>query len=278
VPFVEACATPFRTMSFLKRAAHSLGSLLPDDGGPPPAAPGGRFISSRENSSMVSMPTNASSTALEGTPLVASRTNSERRLVGDPPQEDVPTGHAHYGCDAFLTDARDFFSGTLPVSVVIAVTIGVICGVVACVYYQFLELLLRLTWRTVPEQFIEGNAFWPSSLHWVYIPLVGVPMAALVGLSVHLLGEPGDLAYTIGCVHKHGFIATDHVLPMVFASLFSIIGGGSLGPEAPLVAICGSIGGWVSRVLFKQRYKNVVRKHTLNGMVRMNSSLCRESR
>jgi H+/Cl- antiporter ClcA len=57
-----------------------------------------------------------------------------------------------------------------------------------------------------------------------------------------------------------------HVMPMVVASLFSIVGGGSLGPEAPLVAICAALGGFISRRIFKQRNRNVVRKHTLMGM------------
>lgn len=58
----------------------------------------------------------------------------------------------------------------------------------------------------------------------------------------------------------------DHVLPMSAASMCSILGGGSVGPEAPLIAICGAIGGFVSRIIFQQRANNVVRKHTLMGM------------
>lgn len=58
----------------------------------------------------------------------------------------------------------------------------------------------------------------------------------------------------------------NHVFPMVFASIFSILAGGSLGPEAPLVAICGALGGFVSRRIFRQSSTNVVRKHTLMGM------------
>jgi len=80
------------------------------------------------------------------------------------------------------------------------------------------------------------------------------------------LGEPGDLAFTINCVHQDGYIPLSHAPPMVVASLFSIIGGGSLGPEAPLVAICAALGGFVSRQLFKQTDTNVIRKHTLMGM------------
>lgn len=82
---------------------------------------------------------------------------------------------------------------------------------------------------------------------------------------------------------------------MVAASQFSIIGGGSLGPEvryllvdqkmqnpvsyiqtdeltycsfqkAPLVAICAALAGFISRSMFGVEERNLVRKHTLMGM------------
>lgn len=58
----------------------------------------------------------------------------------------------------------------------------------------------------------------------------------------------------------------DHVPPMVLASMFSILGGASLGPEAPLVAICAALGGYISKNIFKNTKRNIVRKHTLMGM------------
>eukprot|EP00957_Ditylum_brightwellii_P145025 11045167-Ditylum_brightwellii.AAC.1 len=80
-------------------------------------------------------------------------------------------------------------------------------------------------------------------------------MALFVGISIKVFGEPGDLAFAISCVHKKGFVPVDHALPMLVAFLFSIVGGGSLGPEALLVAVCAALGGFVSRS-----------KHTLMGM------------
>lgn len=91
-------------------------------------------------------------------------------------------------------------------------------------------------------------------------------MAIGTGLSVKYVGEPGDLAYTIKCVHSKAYIKMDHVLPMVAASQFSILGGASLGPEAPLVAICAALGGFVSRHIFLRKNRNIIRKHTLMGM------------
>ena len=95
---------------------------------------------------------------------------------------------------------------------------------------------------------------------------MGMTMAILVGLSIKFLGYPGDLAYTVKCVHKDAYVPMSHAPSMVMTSQVSILGGGSLGPEAPLVAICASIAGWVSIHIFRQKYKNVVRKHTLCGM------------
>lgn len=186
------------------------------------------------------------------------------RLVDAPPAAH-PAAH-RYGLKAFIEDTQDISGGTLPVSVVIATVIGIVCGVVAWVYYTGLEYLLEVIWKSAPERFFVGDSSFPESLYWTWIPIVGITCAAGVGLSVQILGEPGDLAYTVGCVHKKGYIAMSHVLPMVFASQFSILAGGSLGPEAPLVAICAAVAGWVSRSVFGQKYKNVVRKHTLMGM------------
>lgn len=190
------------------------------------------------------------------------------KLLDDPPADTPKVGRARFGVRAFIEDAQDMEGGTIPSSIVVGFTIGIICGVVAFVYYTILEAALEFTWKTVPESLAESlGSFWPEWMHWTWIPIIGFPMAVLVGASVNVFGEPGDLAYTVKMVHRKAYIDTDHILPMLFASQFSIIGGGSLGPEAPLVAICASTGGWVSRVLFKQKYKNVVRKHTLCGMV-----------
>jgi H+/Cl- antiporter ClcA len=184
--------------------------------------------------------------------------------LDDPPALRPPK--QRFGLEAFLEDTQDITGGTLPVSVVIATVIGLVCGVVAYLYYTMLEFLLEFIWKDLPERFFVADVSFPESLYWTWIPIVGMACAAGVGTSIQMFGEPGDLAYTVACVHKKGYIALSHVLPMLFASQFSILSGGSLGPEAPLVAICASVAGWVSRVVFQQKYKNVVRKHTLMGM------------
>lgn len=165
---------------------------------------------------------------------------------------------------SFYGDLSKMNPGSIPHSVVIGATTGVACGVAAYLYYICLWSLLELVWRTIPEKFIMGH--WPEHLYVLYIPLVGYACALLVGLSVKYLGDPGDLAYVVKCVHEKGYIGVDHSWPMIAASQFTIIGGGSLGPEAPLVAISAAISGFISRVTFKHTNRNVVRKHTLMGM------------
>lgn len=165
---------------------------------------------------------------------------------------------------SFWDDLKQFTPGSMPHSAVLGITIGCMCGVLAFVYYTILEWLLEFLWRTVPEFYLMEYV--PVEYHWMWIPTLGLTMALGVGLSVRYLGEPGDLSYTVQCVHDKAYIDMNHVLPMVAASQFSILGGGSLGPEAPLVAICAAFAGFVSRKVFGQTQTNLIRKHTLMGM------------
>lgn len=165
---------------------------------------------------------------------------------------------------SFFEDTKSLAAGTIPQSVVVATVIGVVCGIACWIYYTIMFFFLEYLWKTLPEKLVVDQ--WPEHLYWLWIPIVSFTMITCVGLTVVYMGEPGDLPYTIGRVHAQAYIPMDHVHPMVFASLFSILAGGSLGPEAPLVAICGALGGFVSRTIFRQKSTNIVRKHTLMGM------------
>lgn len=165
---------------------------------------------------------------------------------------------------SFIDDAKNFRAGTIPHSMVVALVVGGACGVAAWLYYTILFQVLSFVWHKFPQMVIIG--VWPEWSYVLWIPIVGFTCAILVGLSVIILGEPGDLPYTIKSVHELGYLEIDHALPMVAASQFSLLGGGSLGPEAPLVAICACIGGYISRTVFRVKRRNIVRKHTLMGM------------
>lgn len=197
------------------------------------------------------------------TPAAKASGEREPLLPTKPATKDAPPARGQrFGLANFIADTQDVTSGTLPISVLIATAVGVVCGVVAWLYYTVLEYLLDLIWSVLPEALLVQTAF-PPALYWTWIPFIGLLGACGVGLSIRLLGDPGDLASTVANVHKEGFVQMSHVVPMVFASQFSILGGGSLGPEAPLVAICACIAGWLSRTVFGQKYKNVIRKHTV---------------
>jgi len=165
---------------------------------------------------------------------------------------------------SFFDDAINMRSGTVPHSILVALVCGVVCGVAAFCYYICLWNLLEFFWKYLPEKYVEAN--WSESHYVLWIPLVGFTMAILAGATVVFMGEPGDLAYTIKMVHTNAYIPMNHVMPMVVASQFGILGGGSLGPEAPLVAICAALAGYVSRAWFKEQERNIIRKHTLMGM------------
>ena len=119
---------------------------------------------------------------------------------------------------SFYDDAREMRPGSIPQSMVVAVVVGIVCGVAAYLYYIALFFFLEYIWHTIPEKLGYTSVMW--------IPIVGFSMAVLVGLSVILTGEPGDLAYTVKCVHEKAYISMDHVVPMLLASQFSILGGG----------------------------------------------------
>ena len=68
-------------------------------------------------------------------------------------------------------------------------------------------------WHTLPELIVIDK--WPEWAYVLWIPIIGFTMALGVGLTVKYMGEPGDLAYTIKCVHDKAYVAMSHVMPMV---------------------------------------------------------------
>ena len=185
-------------------------------------------------------------------------------LVGDPPGP-VPPANSKFGLNTFLQDISDPQNGTVPITVLIATVIGMACGVSCFLYYKVLKFGFWLFWDAMPKA-IYVNSEVNERLYWTWIPLVVMSLSVAVGVSIYVMGDPGDLKYTVKRVHETGFMPIDHAPGMVVASIASIVGAGSLGPEAPLVAICACLGGWISRSVFKQQYKNLVRRHTLCGM------------
>ena len=107
-----------------------------------------------------------------------------------------------------IEDARTFAEGSIPHSMAIGTVIGIVCGVAAYLYYAILFWVLEYVWTTIPQNYVEG--VWPEWSYPLYIPLIGFSMAIGVGLTVIYIGEPGDLPYTIKCVHDMAYVEMSH--------------------------------------------------------------------
>ncbi|MBW4474360.1 MAG: chloride channel protein [Stenomitos rutilans HA7619-LM2] len=109
--------------------------------------------------------------------------------------------------------------------------VGVVCGLFAGVYWNLLE------WLTHGLRHFEGASL------LVVMPLAGL----LVGLVIHGLGNPGEIALIVDNIHfQGGRLDASKNLSMLLSSLLSIAAGGSAGPEAPLVQVTGSFGTWAA--------------------------------
>ncbi|AFZ30499.1 Cl- channel voltage-gated family protein [Gloeocapsa sp. PCC 7428] len=131
--------------------------------------------------------------------------------------------------------------------ILLAAMIGIAGGLVATIYYYSLELSLDIIWKSVPEflQLRFASEFLAKNYIWIATTIGGF----LVGLTLYFLGLPGEVAFVVDKVHDPGHIEIRQTPAMLIASLFSIAFGGSAGPEAPLVQVNGSFGGWLGQKL-----------------------------
>jgi len=112
--------------------------------------------------------------------------------------------------------------------------VGIVSGLFAGLYWNVLALM------TQGLQLFKG----PSLL--IVMPLAGL----VIGLVIHFLGNPGEIAVIVDNIHFRGGRLDARKNPsMILASLVSISAGGSAGPEAPLVQVTGSFGTWVAERL-----------------------------
>lgn len=110
------------------------------------------------------------------------------------------------------------------------VVVGTVCGLFAGLYWNVLELIIHQLQR------FEGLTL------LVVMPLAGL----IIGLVIHFLGNPGEIAVIVDNIHfRGGRLEMGKNPSMILASLLSIAAGGSAGPEAPLVQVTGSFGTWV---------------------------------
>ncbi len=144
-----------------------------------------------------------------------------------------------------------------------AAIIGVAGGIIALLYYAVLNFLLKMVWQVgYGSSFL--TIFDLRGHHWGIV-LVTAVCGFLVGCCIKWLGAPGEIAAVVDNIHlQHGRIDIKQTPSMIMNSLVSITGGGSAGPEAPLVQIIGSFGSWLGERLGLSDDK--VRIFTLCGM------------
>lgn len=128
-------------------------------------------------------------------------------------------------------------------TILCATVIGITGGFVATAYYYGLEGCLHFVWHTLPEWITPSLPFGlaPANYVWIVTTIGGF----CVGLVLHFMGLPGEVSMVVDKVHDPGQIEVRQTPAMIVASLFSITAGGSAGPEAPLVQIIASFGGWL---------------------------------
>lgn len=144
-----------------------------------------------------------------------------------------------------------------------ACIIGLAGGVMALCYYGVMRAMLYLVWTAGagidPARLSDTPVFNPTVI------LIATAGGFAVGLVLHFLGTPGEIAAVVNNIHmEHGRIDPRQTPSMVAASLVSITAGGSAGPEAPLVQILGSFGSWVGDRL--KLSGDLVRTFTFCGM------------
>lgn len=118
---------------------------------------------------------------------------------------------------------------TLNRSVLLWALLGLVCGLFAAAYWIVLARL------------IHGFEQFSGPVLLLVMPLAGL----LVGVVIHLLGNPGEIGLIIDNIHLNGGRLPMRENPsMILSSLLSIASGGSAGPEAPMVQVTGSMGTW----------------------------------
>ena len=149
-------------------------------------------------------------------------------------------------------NVRNFFADQVPWRarvLTLALIVGLLCGVVACLYEMVMDFVLEIVWEDGYEKFVEHivEAAPFEVPKWTFILLVCVTFGALTGFFIRILGEPmANLPGVVLAAHRDGSLGYEEAPAMGVISITSITAAGSLGPEAPLVSIGGGLATFVS--------------------------------
>lgn len=148
----------------------------------------------------------------------------------------------------FLLDS--FKAGRGPLLTAITVT-SIIGGLIGAAYVTVLNLLRGQLW---PDHWTRGS-------HWIVLICVGI----VISLLIKFLGDPGDTELLVDNIHisggPEGMRSLRSLIPV---SLIGIAAGSGIGPEGPLVQICGTFGSWLARRY--QLHRKEIRTVTITGM------------
>ena len=144
-----------------------------------------------------------------------------------------------------------------------AVLIGLLGGIIAAIYYWILKGGLYVVWDVIqPAIEFAFNVSWAGAFSIVLLTTIG---GLLVGFLIKYLRTPGEISAVVNNIHvKHGRMDPKQNPSMFFNSLTSIVFGGSAGPEAPLVQLIGSTGSKLGEKL--RLHGDLIRTFTFCGM------------
>ncbi len=144
-----------------------------------------------------------------------------------------------------------------------AVLIGLLGGVIATIYYLVLNGGLYVVWDVVKPAL--DSLFSVAYAHQLSLVLLTTAGGILVGISIKLLQNPGEISAVVNNIHiKQGRMDHKQNPSMFTNSLISIVFGGSAGPEAPLVQLIGSSASKLGEKL--KLHGDLIRTFTFCGM------------
>lgn len=123
-----------------------------------------------------------------------------------------------------------------------AALVGVLAGVVTLVFLTLTRLGTEFIWKTLPTLIGAGGAATP-----LFIFAVATAGGLIVGVLVRIFGDqPALFAELLAQFAKTGRIEYRHIPGILLTAFTSLVSGGALGPEAPLMDATGGIGTWLA--------------------------------
>jgi len=119
-----------------------------------------------------------------------------------------------------------------------SILLGVAGGVIGLVYLFLVETATHVIW---PDE--QGFEWFSGGPETMIIPLAA---GLIVGVLYKILKVPGRLK-GIFTELEEGHVETKTAPAALLIAFVSLVGGGSLGPEAPLGTAAGGAGTWLSR-------------------------------